>query len=409
VLPLIATNTDPFSMDADSDSVDTSYGSLPPLIPRAEFDSDSDEEWDWDNGRPPLEPVDPFNPFEWGLENIPALDVIEQIFRRNHDETEKEPPPFLCNPFHQFPLLHEDLQTHILSFVAECPFENPKQQSPVMHVLPFVSQRFRAMCQSDYFWQLGLERLVAKDPTLWVEGLQKLHQCDASSPHFVRLVREALGEPGYLRLFRSVVDGYIRVTFPFHMIGGQLRLNSTHSSLFSEERHKRLIQEVMEGYPETTREGRPIVAHNGKVPSFVVYAHRSRRAFIAEIRECHIRNDGSASVLFSTVADVRITRLWEDDNTLLFAECFRMSSDESNSLNGARSLHRILDDLDASFLFAFMAARLPRHRFNFNIFQRAPPIVAELAGDGDEEGSDEDEGDGMSAAVGGDQDEVHRS
>jgi hypothetical protein len=50
---------------------------------------------------------------------------------------------------------------------------------------------------------------------------------------------------------------------------------------------------------------------------------------------------------------------------------------------------------------------LPLHHFDLNIFQKAPPIIAELAGDGDDEGSDEDEGDGMSTAVGGDEDEVY--
>jgi hypothetical protein len=245
--------------------------------------------------------------------------------------------------------------------VAECPFENPKERPPVTHVLPFVSKHFRAMCQSNYFWQLGLERLVAKYPSLWVEGLQKLHQCDASSPHFVRFVHEALEEPGYLRLFRSVVDGYIRFTSPIYMITGRLHLNTVHNSIFSEELHKLLVQEVMEGFPKEAREGRPIVAHNGKVPSFIVCAYGSRRAFIAEIREYHVRSDGSARVLFSTVADVRITRLWEDDNTAQFAECFRMSSDESNFLNNVRSLSRVLDDWDDGFQFAFMVARLPFH------------------------------------------------
>lgn len=72
--------------------------------------------------------------------------------------------------------------------------------------------------------------------------------------------------------------------------------------------------------------------HSGTVPSFIVFADGwVERAFIREIREYQIPNDESEDVrvLFATVAEVRITRLWEDDNTARFAECFRMNSDES--------------------------------------------------------------------------------
>jgi hypothetical protein len=292
-----------------------------------------------------------------------------------------------------------DLQTYILSFVAECPFENPKERAPLTQVLPLVSQHFRDMCQSNYFWQLGLERLVAKDPSLWAEGLQTLHQCDASSRHFVRFVHEAMEEPGYLRLFRNVVDSYIRVTSPIYLITGGSRLNTVLNSVFSEERHKLLVQTVMERCPREMLEGFPVAAVNGEVPSFILYAHGSRQAFIAEIREVQLRDDGSYRVLFSTVSDVRIARLWEEEHTAQFADCFRLSTEESNRLNGTRSLYRVLDDLDEGFQFPFMAAHLPFHLFNMNIYDRAPRILAARpipAGwaadeDGDEDDDDDDD------------------
>jgi hypothetical protein len=104
--------------------VDSDYDSLPIRVRRGdvipgEVDSDSDDEWekDWDDEEEK----------DWDDEEelLPALNVIEQIFRRNDDEDPHSDkgeellfflhPPLECmKRFRQFLLLHEDLQTYIL-------------------------------------------------------------------------------------------------------------------------------------------------------------------------------------------------------------------------------------------------------------------------------------------------------
>ena len=229
---------------------------------------------------------------------------------------------------------------YILSFVADVPFEDPNEQSSVPHVLPFVSKQFHSMCQSNYFWQMALERLVVKDPSLWKEGLLKLYSsCDESSPHFVRLVHEGLLEPGYASLYRMVVDRFLRFTGPVFMMSGVVSLGEPILLHFFEPRYRLLVQQVLEGYPQEAREGGPITANeNGDYPTFV-YAHMAPfaptfPACLVEIRQCTVQPNGSADVMLMPVAYVRIQHLWERPNTgrLHFAQCIRMGGEESRQL-----------------------------------------------------------------------------
>jgi hypothetical protein len=233
--------------------------------------------------------------------------------------------------FHLFPLLHEDLQIFILSFVSEAPFEDPQKPSPLTHVLPYVSKHVRVMCLSDYLWRMALERLVKKDPFLWVQGLLKLHMCDSSSPHFVRFVHEGLHEPGYLSVFRLVVERYLRFTGPVYMRSGVERLRELIGLHFFEHRYRLLIHHVMEGYNVDNHSGF-VLQRNGEYPTFV-YADMvpfASPACLVEVRQCTIRPDQSADVMLKPVAFTWMERLWEAPNTgcLHFAQCLRMGRED---------------------------------------------------------------------------------
>jgi hypothetical protein len=236
-------------------------------------------------------------------------------------------------------MLHEDLQIFILSFVGEAPFEDPHKRSPVTHVLPYVSKQVRAMCRSNYLWQMALERLVEKEPSLWVKGLLNLYACDATSPHFVRLVHEGLHEPGYMQVFRLVVERYLRFTGPVFMMSGVVRLGEPIGLHFFEPRYRLLIRQVMEGFAVDVPSGYVYPrANDGEYPTFC-YAHMApfaptTPACLVEVRQCTIHANGSADVMLMPVAFVWMETLSEVPNTgrLHHAQCLRMGHEDSRAL-----------------------------------------------------------------------------
>ena len=171
----------------------------------------------------------------------------------DHDASDEEETP---KTFHQFPLLHEDLQVYILSFVAHVPFEDPHRRSLVTHVLPYVSHHFYNLSHSDYLWQEALERLVRKDPVLWVAGLEKLApHSDKTCANFVQHVHQELQEPGFFQMFQMVVERHLRFTGPVFIMSGVVRLGQGLALHFFEPRYRLLIQRVLEGYPPEARQG----------------------------------------------------------------------------------------------------------------------------------------------------------
>jgi len=253
-----------------------------------------------------------------------------------HDavETEEERP----KTFHQFTLLTEDLQLLILSFIAEVPYEVPHRRSLLTHVLPYVSHHFYALCQSDYLWQEALERLIHKDPVLWVTGLQKLAPTvnQSTSLKFVQLVHQDLNEPGFLRMFQMVVERHLHFTGPVFIMSGVVRLGEGIALHFFEPRYRLLVQRVLEGFSPEFRQGAPMDA--ATAPTFV-YAHTApfvptTPAVLVRVQQCTVYPNGSADVVLIPTAYVWLTRLWEAPNTgrLHYAQTLRMPTDEARQL-----------------------------------------------------------------------------
>lgn len=96
---------------------------------------------------------------------------MEDYFTRGHDD----------QTFPQFTQLGEDLMRHVLSFVAEAPFEDLKGKgvhnfvSPLTHALPLVSKQFhRMVLRNEELWKAALLRQLIKEPMLWYGGLKSL-------------------------------------------------------------------------------------------------------------------------------------------------------------------------------------------------------------------------------------------
>lgn len=257
--------------------------------------------------------------------------------------------------FYPFPLIPHEVKIFILTFVATASMESPlSQTSTLTHTFPLVSKEFRDICRSNSLWQPALDHLVETEPSLWKEGLLKLHPCceASSSSELVRLVHKGLGEPGYFRLYRMVVARFVRFTSPvFCMMGdNEVRLGRPIALHLFEPRYQLLIQIVMEGYPANARNGQQIVAE--ELPSFV-YAYIApfcapSPACLVEVQRCMIYENGRADVLLMPVAHIKMERLWQQPNTgrLHFAQCIRVGTShqgEERSLvgNDVREIRRL--------------------------------------------------------------------
>lgn len=258
--------------------------------------------------------------------------------------------------FPQIKELSDDLVVTILSFVADVPLELPenKYSSSLTHIFPVVSKHFYAICESsaDYFYKSALERLVDKEPALWLRGLRKLLGPNQPSPHMATslLVEHAFRsldfQITYRDLFRKVMETLRYVGHLFHMpdtvfLGQPIGLH------FFEPRYRLLIAEVMSNYPESARQGQPIhevlAASNGDItdyPTFV-YGHtspltRGSPGVLVHVVQCLIHPDGTADVHLLPVQYAWIEHVWERPNSgrMLMVRCLKMNKEAAQQVDG---------------------------------------------------------------------------
>jgi hypothetical protein len=249
--------------------------------------------------------------------------------------------------FHQFSLLHEDVQVFVLTFVAHVPFDGSSVSTSLLtHVLPYVSHHFHAMSKSNVLWRQALERLVRNDAPLWTTGLRKLYaDADENDEDIVKNCHEALNEPGYYQMFQMIVERHLRFTGPVFIMSGVVQLGEGLALHFFEPRYQLLIQRVLEGYPREAKEGNPISANEqGEYPTFV-YSHVApftplTPACLVRVQQCTVHSNGSADVLLIPTAYVKMERLWEDVGTgrLYYAQCLRMSGEEERQMEENRQI-----------------------------------------------------------------------
>lgn len=243
--------------------------------------------------------------------------------------------PTVMPRFPKFVELGNDLIAHVLSFVADVPFETTASSSTstLTHVLPLVSKEFRRISGSDFFWKLALERLVVKDPYLWEKGLLSfLPPGITPSSTLVQQVGThlALEQNTYRSIFQRLTRDYLRFTAPlFHMLG-QVQLGHSFGLHFFEPRYRHLIATVMRGYES---QGEPLEEEEG--PTFL-YAHTSPLAPMAvacvvQVQRCHIYPDGSADVTLVPIHYVWLEKIREIPQTgrLYEGQSLRMSHGHS--------------------------------------------------------------------------------
>lgn len=244
--------------------------------------------------------------------------------------------------FPQVSLLGDDIVAHVLSFVADAPFENsrgldPNFVSSLTHSLPFVSKQFRRLVKRDCFWKDALIRQVSAEP-LWNRGLMGLYPGPGQIPEvgnaseLVEVMQTSLGA-ACKELYRRVLNEKIRFVGPIFYMGQSITLGEPYGLHFFEPRYRRLIAEVMSPFPASAKQGGPIECADGQSPPVFIHANvhpltRSSPAVLVQVIRCGIHpRDGRADVFLLPIAYVSMERIWEEERAndhLYHGMCMRV-------------------------------------------------------------------------------------
>lgn len=249
--------------------------------------------------------------------------------------------------FPQFQQLGEDLMLHVLSFVAEAPFEKRGVDSfvaPLTHSLPLVSQQFKRLVQqNENLWKAALVRQLKKEPLLWYQGLKTLEgsssdddnnnnnttteeepkEEEEGSKDPTKILEKFPDTASYFQLYQTVLNTEIRYKGPIFCMNQRLRLGDPYGLHFFEPRYRLLIRDVMEPFPDAAKQGEPIEIAPGQKPPIFIHGHtyplqRSSPAVLVQVIRCRIYpGDGRADVFLLPIAYVRMEFMWEDRKSVV--------------------------------------------------------------------------------------------
>lgn len=289
------------------------------------------------------------NMFSQQAQNQTQIADTESVFTRKHQPEDKTFPSFKA--------LGEDIMVHVLSFVADAPFEtNSSHISTLTHCLPLVSKQFHRLVQStDCFWKDALFRQATKEPPLWHSGLKQLCQNqEAKDKSLSALLDDLQEETGMdcLDLYKEVLQKKIRCVLPVFYMGHPIRVQNAepYGLHFFEPRYRRLIAEVMDRFPVEAKQGQPIVLEEGQAPPVFIHAHAhplrtGSPAALVQVIRCRMYQDGRADVYLLPIAYLRMEKVWEVPNSghLLCGQGVRIGERETAELDdaGRARIHRI--------------------------------------------------------------------
>ena len=296
----------------------------------------------------------------------PTTLKMEEYFTRGHSDDDQT--------FPQFVQLGEDLMRHVLSFVAEAPFEDLKGKgvhnfvSSLTHALPLVSKQFQRMVlHNEQLWKAALYRQLTKEPMLWYGGLRSLlpaaadqddiseeekeeqeqeeENKDYTKQKATQLLNKFDGTTTtYAQLYQTVLNTRIRFKGPIFCMNQSLRLGRPYGLHFFEPRYRLLIAEVMQPFSEEARQGEPIeVEEPGQTPPIFIHAHtyplrQGSPAVLVQVIRCRIYpGDGRADVFLLPICYVRMEFMWERPASghLYCGQCIRVGLEESQELDRA--------------------------------------------------------------------------
>jgi hypothetical protein len=272
-------------------------------------------------------------------------------------ETEE---PLSVKTFPQFMQLTDDMQIHILSFVATAPYECPSasgaaasgstadlkvSEAPAAPTLtggglPAVSRKFRDYCRnSSLLWETILERAVQTqsvwkiavetvDPN-WQRRLLPAHaaqqQQDGDTGDDEDDVVSATstttrsdGNCALLKFYKQVCSEQILFTGPVFFMGMQGMIPSRYDLFLFEPRYRLMMDTLLAQHPVAARRGNHI-----DPPVYFLHAYAglntnttnnsgntSPPALLVQVEECNMLPDGSCSVTLVTKWFTHLEKVW---------------------------------------------------------------------------------------------------
>jgi len=288
--------------------------------------------------------------------------------RRRSSSVETAP----CS-FPQFTTLSDDLQLHILQFVATAPYEilpqrtivqqdgstssnNDTRQKPTLTmVFPRVSRSFGRMARSSRLWEAALQRAMQRN-AVWKSAVANATHGSNSTNNSIQRTSPSLLGPGavavltvpnddFQTFYQHTAQTHIQFTGPVFLMSfspgdtnNTVALPVDYDLYFFERRYRLMMQQLLSPLQtlETAHETLAATANNdnsvidNQAISFL-HAYQSLdshqpAALLVQVRRCWMHRDGSYSVSLHCVAHTYLERVWvqPESGGLVYATAVRV-------------------------------------------------------------------------------------
>lgn len=218
--------------------------------------------------------------------------------------------------------LSDELQLHVVSFVAQAPYEDVQddngRSSTMTDTLPLVSRKFRDMTNSHTLWGMSLRRAIMSD---------KVWKRAAEVTSFDIAAIDATEKVDYKSLYKNMFDKEIALEMPLFIMGMDGgSIPNVYELYFFEPRYVYMIDNLLDRYrewkernatskDEETKPSEPplhfLHAHQGNFR----FGSQDAKALLVKIIQCVRMPNGTYAVSLRADALVSIERYWIKPNT----------------------------------------------------------------------------------------------
>jgi hypothetical protein len=216
--------------------------------------------------------------------------------------------------FFRFTDLSDELQVHIIAFIADAPYEdlsNGDKSSTLTDTLPLVSRKFCEMANSNALWHVALRRVIQSDETwrraaaassLWNE----YHATSSSTGTSIN----------FKSLYRDIFETNVAFTGPvFIMPMPDDQVSPVYDLFIFERRYLFMIDCLLRQHQEWVDRG----SVGSPPPMLFMHAHQGhtqqRNALLVDMVNCVELPNGTYAVTLQLESLLRIERSWVVPNT----------------------------------------------------------------------------------------------
>jgi hypothetical protein len=214
--------------------------------------------------------------------------------------------------------LTEELQHHVLSFIADAPFEslgNDDASATLTDILPLVSKHFQKISRSNLLWKAAFYRAIESD-NVWKRA--------ARSRSLPIPSRSGNDDVDFRSLYRRLYHEEIAFTGPVFIMGMEDEDIPVRYSLYLfEPRYRLMVERLLNIHEEWQRKANANEDSGSCPPLHFLHAHRGLGrqggqpcvALLVEIIRCMGMPTGHYDVTLQVDAIVRLERFWVEPNT----------------------------------------------------------------------------------------------